>query len=467
MSTVALQRSLTGRGGAGAGAGAGGGGSPSASGASGSGTSLGEAILRELVPQLVGGLVGVAMLYWTASKMSDIMDPNRKSHAVAASVKSRLQAKTGRNLKDVTLDKYELMLAEDVIDPRSIEETFDMIGGIDAIKREILDLVVQPLTHPELFAQLLTSNDLVSLPRGVLLYGQPGTGKTMLAKAIAKSSGATFLNLQASTILNKWFGETQKLVSAAFSLAAKLSPSIIFIDEVDSVLGQRSEGEQMHVLSMKSEFMTLMDGLLTNPQVQVMVLAATNRPMMLDPAIQRRLPRTFEIGLPGPQERVQILKVILKNTRLAGDVSLSNVAERTEGFSGSDLKELSRTAMKPAAADFKRDFFEGVARVQAQAQVADDQFYDASSGPPAGAERQAGAQLRPLCMADFNYALARVGATGRHAEAYRQREHARQLHVQRQAQSNRPLSQAQQEQLAMAQFLADFFQQQQQQQQHS
>jgi SpoVK/Ycf46/Vps4 family AAA+-type ATPase len=131
-----------------------------------------------------------------------------------------------------------------------------------------------------------------------LLFGPPGTGKTMLAKAIAKEAGASFINVSMSTITSKWFGEDEKNVRALFTLAAKVSPTIIFVDEVDSMLGQRTRvGEHEAMRKIKNEFMTHWDGLLTKPGERILVLAATNRPFDLDEAIIRRFERRYVLFL--------------------------------------------------------------------------------------------------------------------------------------------------------------------------
>ncbi|XP_031389914.1 ATPase family AAA domain-containing protein 1 isoform X2 [Punica granatum] len=266
------------------------------------------------------------------------LDPNRESSKKALEHKKEIAKRLGRPL--VNTNPYEDVIACDVVNPDHIDVEFESIGGLETVKQALFELVILPLRRPDLFSH----GKLLSPQKGVLLYGPPGTGKTMLAKAIAKESGAVFINVRISNLMSKWFGDAQKLVSAVFSLAYKLQPAIIFIDEVDSFLGQRKTSDHEALTNMKTEFMALWDGFTTDQSARVMVLAATNRPSELDEAILRRFSQAFEIGMPDQRERAAILKVILKGERVEDDIDFDYLASLCEGYTGSDILELCKKA---------------------------------------------------------------------------------------------------------------------------
>ncbi|XP_010442921.1 PREDICTED: ATPase family AAA domain-containing protein 1-like [Camelina sativa] len=266
------------------------------------------------------------------------IDPNRDAAKKSLQHKREIAKRLGRPL--IQTNQYEDVIACDVINPLHIDVEFGSIGGLESMKQALYELVILPLKRPELFAY----GKLLGPQKGVLLYGPPGTGKTMLAKAIARESEAVFINVKVSNLMSKWFGDAQKLVAAVFSLAYKLQPAIIFIDEVDSFLGQRRSTDNEAMSNMKTEFMALWDGFTTDQNARVMVLAATNRPSELDEAILRRFPQAFEIGMPDCRERAQILKVILKGERIEPNINYDHVARLCQDYTGSDIFELCKKA---------------------------------------------------------------------------------------------------------------------------
>ncbi|KAL4793844.1 P-loop containing nucleoside triphosphate hydrolase protein [Aspergillus venezuelensis] len=254
--------------------------------------------------------------------------------------------KSQRSRGNLELSQYEQTIAMDVVAPNDIPVSFDDIGGLDDIIEELKESVIYPLTMPHLFAG---TSSLLTAPSGVLLYGPPGCGKTMLAKALAHESGACFINLHISTLTEKWYGDSNKLVNAVFSLARKLQPAIVFIDEIDAVLGTRRSGEHEASGMVKAEFMTHWDGLTSanssgEPQ-RIVVLGATNRIGDIDEAILRRMPKKFPVTLPPEAQRLGILSLILKDTKIdRQNFDLHNLVKAMAGMSGSDIKEACRDA---------------------------------------------------------------------------------------------------------------------------
>ncbi|XP_031497186.1 uncharacterized protein LOC116262189 isoform X1 [Nymphaea colorata] len=300
-----------------------------------------------------------------------------------------------KSLKDVaTENEFEKRLLADVIPPSDIGVTFDDIGALENVKDTLKELVMLPLRRPELFCK----GQLTKPCKGILLFGPPGTGKTMLAKAVATEAGANFINISMSSITSKWFGEGEKYVKAVFSLASKISPSIIFVDEVDSLLSRRENpGEHEAMRKMKNEFMVNWDGLRTKDRERVLVLAATNRPFDLDEAVIRRLPRRLMVNLPDATNREKILKVILGKEDMAPDVDLGQIGSMTDGYSGSDLKNLCVTAAH-------RPIREILEKEKKEKTLA---LSEGRPPPPLSV----GDDIRPLSMEDFRYAHEQVCAS--------------------------------------------------------
>jgi len=332
--------------------------------------------------------VSVYLTKWLVTLMEPMIDQNYKQKKNAEKSRQRLIKRLG--CKDIETNEYEDMVALEAVNPADIECTFADIGGLDEQKKRLRELVVLPFARPELFKR----GKLLRPPKGVLLYGPPGTGKTMLAKAIARETKAVFLNISLSTLQNKWFGESQKLVRAVFTLAWKLQPAIIFIDEIDSFLRERKDSEYEGTTNMKSEFMALWDGMQTDDLAQVIVVGASNRPWAIDKAILRRMPRPFLIDIPDCQQRKEILKKVLQHETVA-DLDYDFLASSTEGYSGSDLKELCRAALLAPVQDLMRE--------------------EAEQGVVAEGDDVV---LRPLRMDDIIEAKKMVSPTGEEASEY-------------------------------------------------
>ncbi|KAF9688088.1 hypothetical protein SADUNF_Sadunf02G0160800 [Salix dunnii] len=300
-----------------------------------------------------------------------------------------------KSLKDVvTENEFEKKLLADVMPPSDIGVSFDDIGALENVKDTVKELVMLPLQRPELFCK----GQLTKPCKGILLFGPPGTGKTMLAKAVATEAGANFINISMSSITSKWFGEGEKYVKAVFSLASKIAPSVIFVDEVDSMLGRRENpGEHEAMRKMKNEFMVNWDGLRTKDKERVLVLAATNRPFDLDEAVIRRLPRRLMVNLPDAPNREKILRVILAKEDLAPDVDLEAVANMTDGYSGSDIKNLCVTAAHcPIREILEKEKKERTLALAENSPL--PTLYSSSD-------------IRPLKMEDFRYAHEQVCAS--------------------------------------------------------
>ncbi|NYT11632.1 MAG: CDC48 family AAA ATPase [Methanomassiliicoccales archaeon] len=225
---------------------------------------------------------------------------------------------------------------------------WDEIGGLVGAKTELREAVEWPLKYGEVFDFMNAQT-----PRGVLLYGPPGTGKTMLAKAVATESEANFINVKGPEFLSKWVGESEKAVRETFRKARTASPCIIFMDEIDSIAPTRGGGFDSHVTErMISQLLTEMDGLesLNN----VVVIAATNRPDMIDSALLRpgRFDRLVHVPTPDLDARRAILEIHSKKKPLGDDVKLDDLAKKTEGYSGADLSALVNEAVMLAIREF-------------------------------------------------------------------------------------------------------------------
>jgi len=247
---------------------------------------------------------------------------------------------------EVTMDDFIHALNEIV--PSGLREIYievpevrwSDIGGLDEVKQQLREVVEWPLKYPESFKRLG-----IEPPKGVLLYGPPGCGKTLLAKAVATESGANFIAVKGPEIMSKWVGESEKAIREIFKKARIYAPSVVFLDEIDSIAPIRGVLEDTHVTErVVSQLLTELDSI--EKLRNVAIIAATNRPDLVDPALLRpgRFDRVIYVPPPDRRARLEILKVHTRKVPLASDVDLEKLAELTEGYSGADLEALVREA---------------------------------------------------------------------------------------------------------------------------
>ncbi|TFB00844.1 ATPase family AAA domain-containing protein 1 [Trichoderma ghanense] len=241
------------------------------------------------------------------------------------------------------LNEYEKRVASGQINRENLRITFADVHAPPETISALKLLTSLSLVRPDAFSYGVLAQDKIS---GCLLYGPPGTGKTMLAKAVAKESGANMLEISGASINDKWVGESEKLIRAVFTLAKKLTPCVVFIDEADSLLASRSmftnrASHREHI----NQFLKEWDGM---EETNAFIMVATNRPFDLDDAVLRRLPRKIHVDLPLEKDRLAILKLLLKGEILDDSVSLDEYAQRTPYYSGSDLKNMCVAAAMAA-----------------------------------------------------------------------------------------------------------------------
>ena len=247
----------------------------------------------------------------------------------------------------VTKDDFKSALKE--IQPSALREvlvqvpdvSWEDVGGLDEAKQELKEAVEWPLKYPENFQKLG-----VKPPKGILLYGIPGTGKTLLAKAVASESEANFISVKGPELLSKWVGESEKGVREVFRKAKQTAPTVIFFDEIDSIASTRSGNDTDSGVTKRvvNQLLTEMDGL--EELEDVSIIAATNRPDIIDPGLMRpgRFDRHIKVDTPSEEARIAIFEVHTKNMPLADDVNLKKLAKATEGYVGADIEAVCREA---------------------------------------------------------------------------------------------------------------------------
>lgn len=270
-------------------------------------------------------------------------------------------------LEKMIVTEDDFMEALKTIEPSSLREVtvevpnikWNDIGGLEALKSELREAVELPLLNPDVFSRLG-----IRAPKGFLLYGPPGTGKTLLAKAVANESNANFISVKGPEVLSKWVGDSEKAVREIFKKAKQVSPAIIFMDEIDSIAPRRGTSMDSGVTErIVNQLLTSMDGI--EVLKGVVVIAATNRPDIIDPALLRagRFDKIIYIPPPEEEGRLKILEVHTKKMPLAKDVDLKDIARKTDGYVGADLENLCREAgmmayrNNPEATEVNQDAF--------------------------------------------------------------------------------------------------------------
>ncbi|NCN86999.1 CDC48 family AAA ATPase [archaeon] len=250
-------------------------------------------------------------------------------------------------LEKLIIKQEDFILALKVVRPSAMREVlvetpnvgWEDVGGLDTIKDDLKEAVEWPMKHPESFIRMG-----IRPSRGILLYGPPGTGKTLLAKAVAKESEANFIQIKGPSLLSMWVGKSEEGIRKIFEKARQVSPCIVFFDEIDSIAGRRGTDQNKVTERVLNQLLSEMDGI--EDMKDVLVMAATNRPDMLDTALLRpgRFDKILLVNAPSEEGRLNIFKIHTKNMPLAKDVKLGELAKEAEGFTGADIEALTREA---------------------------------------------------------------------------------------------------------------------------
>ena len=285
-----------------------------------------------------GKIFGTTNELPTTDDIYDAVKMFFSNQASSASQHPSIRAQLDR----LSLGKYERKFLPVLIQPGQLNIRFEDVGALDTAKVLLKEIIAMPIKNPELFSVGILKESV----SGVLLFGPPGTGKSLLAKAVANECNASFLAINLASIFEMWVGEGEKNIKGLFSLARKLAPCVIFLDEVDALLQSRSISPHARSgqLEVFNEFMMEWDGINSELNRGVIIMAATNRPFALDDAVLRRLPRRILIDLPDESARLKILQILLKEDLLAEGIVLSDIAKRSNGYSGSDLKNICKAA---------------------------------------------------------------------------------------------------------------------------
>ncbi|GAB9464600.1 putative Vacuolar protein sorting associating protein [Globisporangium polare] len=302
---------------------------------------------KEIIMKRVEGYMTRAEQLRTMLAKTDVA----KTVTASGTVELEKGDKSDEDENDAETTKLRGSLASAVVSEKP-NVKWDDVAGLEAAKDALKEAVILPARFPQLFTGKRRPW------KGILLYGPPGTGKSYLAKAVATEADSTFFAVSSSSLVSKWQGESEKLVKNLFDMAREKRPSIIFIDEIDSLCSNRSEGESDSTRRIKTEFLVQMQGV-GNSHDGILVLGATNVPWELDPAMRRRFEKRIYIPLPETDARKIMLSIHLGDTPHAlTDENFTTIAEQTEGCSGSDISVLVREAlMEPLRKCQQAQFF--------------------------------------------------------------------------------------------------------------
>ena len=296
---------------------------------------------------------------------------------------------------------FKLGAMTKAIDASIPRVTYDELGGLKKEVQKIREMVELPMRHPELFDKIG-----VEAPKGVLLYGPPGTGKTLLAKAVAGETNANFISISGPEIMGKFYGESEERIREIFTQAEENAPSIIFIDEIDSIAPKRDEVSGDLEKRIVSQLLTLMDGM--KSRGKVVVIAATNRPDSIDPALRRpgRFDREIEIGIPDDEGRFDILSIHTRGMPIDKKVDLKQISKITHGFVGADLEVLAKEAamrsLRRILADEEIDLDEEKisSEILQKIQISSEDFRDALKEVSPSALREVQVQIPDVSWDD-------------------------------------------------------------------
>ena len=314
------------------------------------------------------------------------------------------------NSNNTELNNYEIELCNGIVDPDSIDVDLSSLGGLSDIKDELVE-VLEETSSFERYSSLLNP------AKGILFYGMPGTGKTALARALCKAGNRPMITISPSLLLRKYVGETSQLVRAIFSLAFKIQPCILFIDEMDSLFRERYDDDNVVHRNLKTEFMALWDSVISS-KCRITVIGATNRPQELDPAIQRRFERSYLIGIPDFKARKEIFKIVLRNTILEKDFDYHRCAELTENYTPSDIIAVCKAASYIPYRELKKTKKRKAYKRIDENPVIPTNLYEPINDNVNTTTSNTSSDLRPLRTSDIEDAVSNVYPTAWASKSY-------------------------------------------------